>query len=79
MSPNCVRWTREASVSDEGSIDWSLATFEGVRRMQQAEFRALPLREKIRILEEMQQVVAALTRSVQSDRGQSDGGGTSAG
>ena len=39
-------------MGDDADIDWSLATFEGLRRQQHGEFRALSLREKIRILEE---------------------------
>jgi len=34
-------------------IDWSLTTFEGLRMRQHQEFRALPLREKIECIEEM--------------------------
>ena len=51
-------------MTEERTVDWTLATFDGLRRHQQAEFRALPLREKIRILEEMQEVADALARSI---------------
>lgn len=37
-------------------IDWSLTTFEGNRRRQHEEFLALPLREKLRIIEQMEEV-----------------------
>lgn len=43
-------------MGDDADIDWSLATYEGLRRQQHREFRALTLREKIRILEEMAEV-----------------------
>jgi hypothetical protein len=38
-------------------IDWSLTTFEGLRRRQQAEFMALSFREKLQRIEEMNEVV----------------------
>lgn len=41
-------------------IDWTLTTWEGNRRRQHAEFRALPFREKLVILEQMSEVTAAL-------------------
>lgn len=37
-------------------IDWSLTTFEGNRRRQHEEFRALPLREKLARIEQMEAV-----------------------
>ncbi len=40
--------------------DWSMATFDGVRRRQHDEFYALPLAEKIARLEEMAEVAALL-------------------
>jgi hypothetical protein len=55
---------RETPVELFVTDDWSLATFDGLRRRQQAEFRLLPLREKIRILEEMQEIADAVARSV---------------
>ena len=39
-------------------IDWSLTTWEGNRRRQHAEFRALPFREKILMIEQMGDVSA---------------------
>ena len=39
-------------------IDWSLTTFEGNRRRQHEEFRALSFREKLAALEDMDEVVA---------------------
>lgn len=56
-SPNFVGRTRETSMGDDEDIDWSLATYEGLRRQQHREFRALTLREKIRVLEETADVV----------------------
>lgn len=47
---------------DEGDSDWTLATFDGLRRRQHAEFKALSLREKIRVLEEMEEVAQAMRR-----------------
>ena len=41
-------------MSDE--IDWTLTTWEGNRRRQHAEFRALPLRAKLTIIEQMGEV-----------------------
>ncbi len=48
------------NVSDERS--WSAATWDGNRRRQHAEFRALPLREKWAIVEQMGEVVERLAR-----------------
>lgn len=48
---------------DKASVDWSLASFEGLRRRQRADFRALTLAEKILVLEQMQEVVDALARA----------------
>ena len=36
--------------------DWSLATWEGNRRRQHQDFRALPFREKLKVLEELGEV-----------------------
>jgi len=44
-------------------IDWSLTSFDGNRRRQHLEFRALPFREKLRRIELMEEVVARLTAS----------------
>lgn len=38
-------------------IDWSLTTFEGLRRRQQQEFAALPLREKLERIGEANELV----------------------
>ena len=38
------------------NIDWSVTTFEGNQLQQQREFLALPLREKLKIIEEMCEV-----------------------
>jgi hypothetical protein len=56
-------------MTDDAAIRWELTTFEGVRRLQRAEFMMLPLRDKIRILEEMQQVAEAFRRVTASGRG----------
>jgi hypothetical protein len=37
---------------------WRLATWDGNRRRQHEEFRALPLREKIAIIEQLAEVTA---------------------
>jgi hypothetical protein len=44
----------------EAEIDWSLATFEGVRRMHAQEFLALSFREKLLRIEQMSAVAARL-------------------
>jgi hypothetical protein len=41
-------------------IDWSLTTFEGVELRQMREFYALPFREKIKAIEEMNEVAERL-------------------
>jgi hypothetical protein len=46
-------------------IDWMLTTFEGNRRRQLRALRALPLREKLAVLEDMSEVATRL-RSAQS-------------
>ena len=33
--------------------DWQAATFEGNRRLQQQEFRALPFRDKLKVIEQL--------------------------
>jgi hypothetical protein len=43
-------------VADEAI--WRLGTWEGNRRRQHEEFRALPLREKIAIIEQLGEVTA---------------------
>jgi hypothetical protein len=42
---------------EEATIDWSVCTWEGSRRAQQKSFSALPLREKLEIVEEMADLV----------------------
>lgn len=42
--------------------DWSLATWEGSRRRQHQEFHALSFREKVQVLEELDEVVRAFTK-----------------
>jgi len=46
--------------SDPASADWSLGTFEGLRRAQHAEFMALSFREKLERLEQMAEVAERL-------------------
>ncbi len=43
-------------------IDWSLTTFEGNRRRQHQEFLALPLWEKLAIIEQMELVARHFAR-----------------
>jgi hypothetical protein len=55
---------------DDGRVvDWALATFDGLRRQQRAEFASLPLRDKIRILEEMQELADAMVLGVRKPPG----------
>jgi hypothetical protein len=42
-------------------IDWSLTTFEGLRRHQHQEFMALSFREKIAVIEQLEQIAASFT------------------
>ena len=44
----------------DGAIDWSLATFDGVRAIQHREFAALSFREKLIRLEQMAEIAARL-------------------
>ena len=44
--------------------DWSLATFEGLRRAQHEAFRALSFREKLLRLEEMDEVAKQLAGQI---------------
>ena len=67
-------------------IDWTLTTFDGNRRRQHREFRALPLREKLLRIEEMGEVAAffgarraAREGVVGGEGGQSPPSGRSAG
>jgi hypothetical protein len=47
-------------------VDWRLTTFEGNRRRQHEEFRALPLSEKLARVEEMADVVRHFTAQRQA-------------
>lgn len=49
-------------------IDWSLTTYEGNRRRQHEEFRALSFREKLLIVEDMGDIVARLQSRRDVDR-----------
>jgi hypothetical protein len=51
---------RSAPASDPAHADWSLGTFDGLRRAQQAEFMALSFREKLERLEQMAEVAERL-------------------
>ena len=46
--------------SDPADADWSLGTFDGLRRAQHAEFMALSFREKVERLEQMAEVAERL-------------------
>ena len=48
--------------------DWSLATFEGLRRAQHEAFRALSFREKLLRLEEMDEVAKQLAGQVPAQK-----------
>jgi hypothetical protein len=43
-------------------IDWTLTTWEGNRRRQHEEFRALPLRTKLAMIEQMSEVSERFAR-----------------
>ncbi len=45
---------------DPADADWSLGTFDGLRRAQHAEFMALSFREKLDRLEQMAEVAERL-------------------
>ena len=47
-------------MSDE--IDWSLTTWEGNRRRQHEEFRALSFREKVAVIEQLGEVEELLAK-----------------
>jgi hypothetical protein len=56
-------------------VDWTLATWEGHRRRQHAEFRALSFREEVAAMERMGMVSAAFARRVlRSESSHSRGG-----
>ena len=37
-------------------VDWQVVTFAGNRRRRHEEFRALPLREKLKVIEQLSEV-----------------------
>jgi hypothetical protein len=41
------------TAEEESKIDWSLCTWRGSRLQQHREFRALPFRRKLEVIEEM--------------------------
>lgn len=53
-------------------IDWSLTTFEGNRRRQHEEFLAMPLREKLLIIEQMEEVAELLADRRAARKGAKD-------
>lgn len=55
MLQSWKRSTESLKVPDE--IDWSLTTFEGLRRKQRQEFAALSFEEKLERVEQMGELV----------------------
>lgn len=55
-----------------GDIDWSLTTFEGLRRKQRLEFAALSFDEKLDRLEQMGEIVEMFD-AIRKDRVDSGG------
>lgn len=55
MSPNWKHCTGASQMPDD--IDWSLTTFEGLRRKQREEFAALSFAEKLERIEQMNEIV----------------------
>ena len=51
-------------MTEHESPDWRLGTFQGLRQSQHEAFRKFSFREKVKRLEEMAQVAAALTSHV---------------
>jgi hypothetical protein len=49
-------------------IDWTVATWEGNRRRQHEEFRALTLRDKLSIIEQMGEVAAVFSHRAETER-----------
>ncbi|MDQ3698936.1 MAG: hypothetical protein M3373_13095 [Gemmatimonadota bacterium] len=62
-------------------VDWALTSWEGNRRRQHEEFRALPLREKLAIIEQLGEVAEFFAASRRAKglpvRGPGSGGRTS--
>lgn len=54
--------------AESTDIDWSLTTFEGVRREQLRRWARLPLEDIIRSLEEMDDLARALGRRRENKR-----------
>jgi len=57
----------EPEKKSESEIDWSLTTFEGVRRKHHEKFMAQSLREKIQALEDMEELIKALKMNQESN------------
>lgn len=55
-------------MSEDESQVWRLGTFQGLRQEQHESFRKLSLREKVKRLEEMAEVAAALSARVKAPR-----------
>lgn len=49
-----------ATRSGPEDVDWSLATFDGLRRQQMREFAALPFRAKLLLIEELTELAERL-------------------
>ncbi len=54
-------------MTEHESPDWRLGTFQGLRQSQHEAFRKLSFREKVKRLEDMAQVAAALTSHVNAE------------
>lgn len=53
-------------------IDWSLTTFEGLRRKHQQDFAALPFARKLEIIEEMNEVAEMFDEARRKRAGDKD-------
>lgn len=45
-----------------GGVDWRAVTFEGNRRLQEEEFRALSFRDKLKVVEQLSMVAEHFAR-----------------
>ena len=59
-------------LQNQASDDWSAATYEGNRRRQRLAAMALTLREKIKLMEEMEDVARHLAGKRAADPAKSD-------
>ena len=53
-------------VTEPFEIDWAVTTWEGDRRRQHAEFRALPFRERLLLIEQMEDLANRFRRGMTS-------------